>query len=117
MNFDDVVAFDNRDVSHNDPAYLSWLKQNSKGFVINTDRSYSIKTMRLHLATCDTIRVYQPKVKNPGAFTEGTWIKICSLNIHNLHIWVSEHGHPINSRVTPCGLSHCQILSRYYGPS
>ena len=76
--------------NNDDKAYLQWLDNNPKGFVINMQRSKSTSYMILHRATCNTIanRLRYPE----GAYTEREYIKICATQITDLRNWARQHG-------------------------
>ena len=87
-----------------DGPYIKWIASNPNGYVINTRRENDPTYMVLHTATCKHISNYHSMCK-PGAFTERTFIKICSDNINELSTWVRNHGRGDGSFSKEC--SHC----------
>lgn len=87
-----------------DEAYLRWLDENPKGFVINTHRSVNPNYMVLHRATCGMIKSAQGSP--PGGYTERGYIKICSSVIEGLQSWVRRHGRPDGSFSSACNACH-----------
>jgi len=71
--------------------YLSWIKTNPNGYVLNTARSISKGYMVLHRAKCGAIGQYRANMA-PGAFTGQQYIKICSNNSAELSNWITHNG-------------------------
>lgn len=88
-----------------DEAYQQWIHQNPNGYVINVRRNLDPSYMVLHLATCWTIRKYM-RSATPGAFTERSYLKVCSTNLDSLWEWVRNSGRPSGSFSKVCAI--CQ---------
>ena len=71
-------------------SYLKWLSDQPHGYVLTTSRSAPARYMSLHGATCKLISEY--KNNKPGAFTERSYIKICSTDLEALRTWVLSKG-------------------------
>jgi serine/threonine protein kinase len=95
-----------------DEAYLRWLDDNPRGFVINTHRSINPNYMVLHKSTCGMIKSTQGIP--PGGYTERDYIKICSPVIEGLQSWVRQHGRPDGSFSSAC--KACNPEGRNYSP-
>lgn len=86
------VVFNNRN-GNGEEQYQQWLTQHRDGFVLNTTRSQGgrAKYMVLHRAVCRSISEYT-NAKTPGCYTQGTYIKICALDIESLKTWATDNG-------------------------
>ena len=71
-------------------SYLKWLSDHPQGYVLTTSRSAPARYMSLHRATCRLISEYRNN--EPGAFTERSYIKICSTDSEPLRAWVLSKG-------------------------
>jgi hypothetical protein len=80
-----------QEFQNDDAAYLHWLAQHPRGFVINTPRGKPASYMVLHRATCASVGEYN-RMARPGGFTERSYIKICAPDIESLRTWVRQHG-------------------------
>lgn len=89
--------------SGDDAGYKKWLESNPQGFVINTNRSPDPKYMPLHKATCNFVSNFSNNT--PGAFTERTYMKVCSSNVDDLREWVKTKGRPDGTFTGNC---HCK---------
>jgi hypothetical protein len=69
----------------NDKGYLSWIKQNPKGYVVNSHRKPKKSFLRLHFANCWTIST---PARNNWTTTE--YIKTCSISLVKLEKWAKE---------------------------
>lgn len=78
-----VQVFDSSDA-----AYTSWLRANSRGFVINSRRNRPPDYMVLHRAACRSID--PGGGARAGAFTERGYIKICSTDLEALRRSVGQ---------------------------
>lgn len=67
-------------------SYLKWVTDHPQGYVLTTSRSAPARYMSLHRATCQLISEY--KNNKPGAFTERSYIKICSIGSEPLRAWI-----------------------------
>lgn len=74
----DPIVFDSGDDS-----YLRWISEHPTGWVINTTRTPSQAYLKLHTATCTSIS----RVREPGAYTERDYIKVCSTRRSALDEW------------------------------
>jgi hypothetical protein len=73
--------------SGDDAAYLDWLAGNGEGFVVNgRKRRFDPKYLVLHRATCHSIS----GEREPGAYTERDFIKICSVSRESLIAYLSR---------------------------
>jgi len=78
-------------MDRDDKQYTRWLRDNPKGYVLNTRREPDPEYMVLHRASCYTINRTAINAA-PGGFTERAYIKVCSDNIQDLQNWVKKHG-------------------------
>lgn len=62
-----------------DEEYLRWVLANRNGIVINTNPSEESSYVVFHQANCRSINNYQ-KMHQKNAFTQGSYIKVCSSN-------------------------------------
>lgn len=81
----------------NDAGYLRWLDRHPQGYVVNAHRRPIAIYLVLHRATCPTITRLATNAKT---WTHGTFIKVCSDNVSDLHSW---------ARRVPGELSQCGI--------
>lgn len=95
------VLFDN-----NDDKYQNWLVKNPDGYVINVRRSMSPSYRVLHRSWCRTIKNYAGLV-GKGAFTERSYIKVCSNEIDDLRNWLRKTGRPNGDFSKECSLCNC----------
>lgn len=66
-----------------DEAYLNWLSQNPRGFVLNAKRQGTDSACSIHRATCAHIQVVR-NASGSGGFTQRGGIKLCSGSIDAL---------------------------------
>ena len=71
-----------------DRGYLAWTTAHPSGYVINIQRSLNPTDARLHRADCYTING-QPA--RGGSWTEGAYIKVCSVSASDLLDWERAH--------------------------
>jgi len=70
--------------------YLDWLRDNRRGFVLNTNQGKPARDdTRLHQATCDSITRLQSGREH---FTGGDYRKLCSTDRRELESWVRTNG-------------------------
>ena len=81
-------------------AYLHWVNEHPRGFVLNTKTKLNPKYMVLHRASCKLVTVSRGKT-TPGGFTEREYRKICSDDVRLIKAWVSEQ----DGTLSLC--SHC----------
>jgi hypothetical protein len=74
-----------------DDAYLDWLVSHPDGYVINARRSLTPSYMVLHSAQCNSISTTK-RIK--GAYTERSYVKICSIELDVPRLWLRHHGRP-----------------------
>ena len=87
----------------NDDEYQDWLTKNPNGYVANVRRSMSPSYRVLHRPWCSTIRNYSGLVRK-GAFTERSYIKVCSTEIDDLRDWLRRTGRPTGKFSKECSL-------------
>jgi hypothetical protein len=90
-----------------DEAYLHWIDQNRAGFVVNAQRQPTPAYLILHRATCAQI-----STATRTNWTSGQYIKICSANLDQLHIWAQ---HQVGGEIKPCGIC-CRELKPSESP-
>jgi hypothetical protein len=78
---EDVVIF-----RGDDAGYLSWISEHPGGYVINAERNPRPSYLKLHRATC----TWMSGRGKPGAYTERSYIKICSTQLDALNRWARE---------------------------
>jgi hypothetical protein len=88
---------------YNEAGYLAWIREHPAGFVLHTERNKNPYYMILHRATCPQISEYTAKMR-PGGFTERDFIKICSLDVDCLRLWIPRHGRPDGSFSSTCSV-------------
>ena len=69
----------------NDRAYLGWLASNPDGWVVNARPALGRDYLKLHRATC--FHISRPDVI-PGAWTERSYVKVCSPGLPELERWL-----------------------------
>jgi len=79
-----------------DQSYAAWLAANSRGYVLNIERTLNPSDARVHHAQCRTITGTPPR----GRTWTGTWVKACSLSLSELDAWALPHA---GSPITRCG--------------
>lgn len=72
----------------NDSAYLTWLGQNTNGFVLNLRRRLDDYRV-LHRASCGSISI--ARRSTPGEFTGGRYIKVCSDSKKEISDWLRQN--------------------------
>ena len=70
----------------NDQGYLNWVVSSPDGYVVNIMRSLNPNTAVIHRADCWTINGEPTRGK---AWTDD-YIKICSVNMEELKLWMME---------------------------
>lgn len=83
-----------------DAGYRKWIENNPQGFVVNTPRTPNPQYMALHRATCGHVSNFA--TREPGAFTERDYIKICSADVGHLGEWAKAHGRTDGSFTGNC---------------
>lgn len=79
-----------------DTPFLKWMANNPDGFVVNAGKNTRSPLCFIHRSGCSHITSYTRRQK-PGAFTQRTYIKICSNNLLELFQWVyRERNHVID---------------------
>lgn len=78
----------------NDQAYMHWLSGHPDGFVVNSRRIPDSDYLVLHRATCGHVNSYAGMKRNPGGFTERSYVKYCADSIAELAAYL---GTVINS--------------------
>lgn len=87
--------------------YLQWLDANPGGYVLTTSVSAPVTYMSLHRATCYMISKYMSNME-PGAFTERSYYKICSMDTESLRAWIRSKGG--SDFTTVCSKCHPTVL-------
>jgi hypothetical protein len=82
--------------------YLDWLDSHLNGYVLNCQRSLARSGLKLHHASCRTIRGTPPR----GGPWTGPYIKVCCDSVSELRTWANER---VGIDPSPCGT--CQPLS------
>lgn len=72
----------------NDTGYLSWVRHNSDGYVLNVLRTHIPYGLMLHRATCYTIR--NEAIRRSG-WTTGDYVKVCGPERQALRNWAQRH--------------------------
>jgi 5-methylcytosine-specific restriction protein A len=88
---------------NNEQQYLHWLAQHPNGHVLDARAAPSGDYLVLHTAKCKTIRLSSAD-SDPACFTGNGYIKICAVDIEELHDWAGELG--INDLSKKCSLCH-----------
>ncbi len=83
----------------NDRGYLTWTSAHPEGYVINIQRSLNPADARLHRADCRTINGQPARGRT---WTEGLYIKVCSVSAPNLLDWASAHARSGIPRCRAC---------------
>lgn len=84
-----------------DAAYLAWLAGHPTGFVLNVRRKPDSTYVVLHRASCGTIAM----ARRSGAYTGGSYRKICSDQLAELRQAAVAEGRLDGSFSARCG--HC----------
>jgi Family of unknown function (DUF6308) len=78
-----------------DAAYLRWISEHPRGYVVNAERNPRPSYLKLHRATC----TWLSGRGETGAYTERQYIKICSTSLDALGAWArAEVGSTPESR-------------------
>ncbi|MCC7366026.1 MAG: hypothetical protein IT303_16800 [Dehalococcoidia bacterium] len=77
--------------------YLAWLRDHPRGFVLNTNKSHTPATMRIHRASCQYING-----EFGSNFTTNDYYKVCADDTDELDRWLASHGHPPVIRCSHC---------------
>lgn len=85
----------------NESGYLSWIKDNPGGFVLNLRRAESRDYVILHRATCRSIST---RKRAPGAYTERAYRKVCAATVAELAQAARREGRMDGSFSRRCGL-------------
>jgi len=78
VEMSEVIVFD-----AGDEPYLSWLSDNPQGWILNVARNPKPSYLKLHRPWCDWIS----EPREPGAYTERQYIKICATRREALEEW------------------------------
>lgn len=78
VDMNDVIVFDAGDES-----YLRWLSENPRGWVMNVNRNPKSSYLKLHRPWCHHIS----GPRDPGAYTEREYVKICATRRDDLDEW------------------------------
>lgn len=100
-----VTVFDGREVAHAETAYHAWTAAHPDGFVLNSWKPPAPGYLALHRSGCPSITQYRPG-ESPGAFTEGSYTKICADTRAELQEWAQQLGSP-NGAFTHTGCNRC----------
>ena len=71
-----------------DQGYRSWLAAHPNGLVVNSYRTPSASYLPLHSASCRHIN--RPFPAHGRTWTEGEYIKVCSLSRDDLDEWARK---------------------------
>jgi hypothetical protein len=74
--------------TNSDSRYREWLTEHPQGYVLNTRRRPDPDYMVLHRSECRSIS----RPADPGAFTERSYIKVCSDTRDDLQVWARQYG-------------------------
>lgn len=87
-----------------DEAYFQWMDAHPNGFVVNSGRTKESNYYVLHRSHCTHITRSDWRI--PGAFTERTFIKVCSPDPKALANWGGKHrnlgGEPFSNVCGTC---------------
>lgn len=89
-----------QEFSGNDKIYQEWLAKHPQGFVVNTNQGINAAYMTLHKASCGHVSNFSSR--EPGAFTEGGYMKVCSTDRERLREWAKAHGRADGSFTGNC---------------
>lgn len=90
-----VKKFDN-----NDNEYLAWMRKHPEGYVVNTRRNMNSGYFLLHKSNCNHITTTSGQKQ--GAYTQRTYIKLCSENLFELTEWFSANNSNFQKTFTNC---------------
>jgi len=80
-----------------DRGYLAWTGAHPHGYVLNIQRTLNPSDARIHRASCYTINGQPARGKT---WTEGTYIKVCSVSAPDRLAWARTHA---SSQIPRCG--------------
>lgn len=92
-----IAIFDDNDIQ-----YSAWLLAHPDGYVVNMRHGYSPSYMVLHRSHCCTISP-ATSVSEPGAFTERSYLKVCSTDLGSLRALAKAFGRSDGSFSAECG--------------
>ncbi len=87
--------------NNGDAPYLRWMKENPRGFVLNTTQGLKTRYLVLHRTGCYHISGYT-SLQSEGAFTLNGYIKVCSNAPGTIIDWISKN-RPPGAKFRPCG--------------
>jgi len=70
-----------------DEKYLSWIKENTDGFILTSNKSLSPRATVIHKASCDKITILTGNAKS---FTESGYVKVYATKTTLLEDWVRQ---------------------------
>ena len=70
-----------------DRGYTAWLTENTRGYVLNIQRSMNPSDARVHKVACRTITGMPPR----GRTWTGPYVKACSPSLTELYAWALSH--------------------------
>jgi 5-methylcytosine-specific restriction protein A len=73
-----------------DQPFLAWMKQNPKGFVMNTPSAERTSYLMFHKSQCMHIAGYT-RSQEPGSFTERSYVKVCAHDPADLIAWARSN--------------------------
>ena len=82
-----------------DGAYVRWLEEHPRGYVLNCQRSPRATYLVLHRAACGTITGVPAR---GGRWTD-QFIKVCSESAEPIRDWTRAR---VRAEPRPCGLCH-----------
>lgn len=89
-----------QEFSGDDKKYQEWIATHPQGFVVNTNQGINAAYMALHKASCGHVSNFNSR--EPGAFTEGGYMKVCSVDLERLREWAKAHGRTDGSFTGNC---------------
>jgi hypothetical protein len=90
-----------------DQGYAAWLAANTRGYVLNIQRSLNSSDARVHEAGCRAITGTPPR----GRTWTGSYVKACSPSLPELDAWALARA---SSAIARCGT--CRPLARATAP-
>ena len=82
-----------------DRGFVSWLRANPGGFVVNTARKPTAGYLKLHRATCRTISGTPPR----GSTWTKDYVKACAPTVRQLSSWAMTQ---VGGTLGFCGTCH-----------
>jgi len=92
------------EIADDDDGYVSWIRNNPAGFVLNVRRNPGPNYTVLHRATCQTIA----RPRDEGSYTGRGYRKVVARSVNDLRRYTRSLGRADGAFSGTCG--HCRPL-------